>query len=173
MDVRPEFSRPIDLAQLPYRGLELVLEPDERERRLLAERMDVIAVERLKARVAVTGERDSDLYDARGEVVAEIVQHCVVTLEPVPASLAFSFTRQLTTAAPETASEWVIDATSEDEPDHVPDGIADLGEIVTEELILALPPYPRAAEASGPVSASAGTEAKPFDVLANLVRRTS
>lgn len=173
LDMRPEFSRPVVLAELPPRGLELEFVPTESERGALAERLDILSVDRLRARVFVSGERDSELFAVRGEVEAEIVQHCVVTLEPVPSALAFSFERQLTITTPEESELAIVDALAADEPDHVPDGIADVGEIVTEELILALPLYPRAAEAETPLSVSAGGDANPFGVLANLLGRTS
>ena len=51
-----------------------------------------------------------------------------------------------------------------------PDGVADLGEAVTEELALALDPYPRAPNAALPDMPDE-TQGLPFSALASLRRR--
>lgn len=173
MDVRPELSRKVILSELPPRGLELQLVPTERERALLAERLDILSLDRLEATLRISGERDSELFLVQGEVEATLVQHCVVTMEPVTTPIAFSFSRQLTTREPEGGQSTVIDPEAEDEPDYVADGIADVGEILTEELILALPPYPRTTEAAVPLAVSTGRDDHPFKVLGSLLGRTS
>ena len=82
-----------------------------------------------------------------GRLEADVVQSCVVTFEPVPAKIEAEFDRLFSRDVPEEALDEVeIDAEAE-LPEPLVDGRLDLGEILAEELSLALDPYPRSPEA--------------------------
>ncbi len=76
---------------------------------------------------------------------AELVQECVVTLEPVPSSIAEEFT--LLFAATRDQRTVVLDS-AEETVEPLADGRIDIGEAVAQQLSLALDPYPRRAPAS-------------------------
>ena len=144
MPVGPEFSRRVELARLG--ALEAVYpiaaEPDERA--ALARRFDLLALDRLEAEVRL--KRSSrDLVRVEGELSAEVVQACVVSLEPVRSSIREAFS--LLYGAVEEDRDVLVDLDSEIVEPF--DGSAiDIGEAVAQQLALALDPYPRAEGAS-------------------------
>ncbi len=90
-----------------------------------------------------------------------MVQACVVSLEPVPATIrqpiARGWRRLAAPIAPGTTAAppelWLVD---EDEIEPLTGRTLDLGEAVAEELALALEPYPRALGAEALVSERLG-----------------
>ena len=80
-------------------------------------------------------------------MIADVVQACVVTLEPVPAHIERRFTRELHLAErrkqPQSESEVVLDAGLEEGPEEIDNLHYDLAGPVLEEYVLALEPYPR------------------------------
>lgn len=162
----PEFSRPVSVARrhdfTPRR-----IEANEAERAALARRFDLVAIERLAAEVALEPA-------PRGAVKlvalldAEVVQTCIVTLEPVPARVTERFEVIFAPEIDEEA-ELIVD---EDAPVVVPlEGESvDLGEAVAQQLSLALDPFPRKPDAALPGEAGEGA-ASPFAALAAWKRR--
>ena len=109
-----------------------------------------------------------------GRLEAEVVQSCVVTFDPVPATVVAEFDRLFSEDLPEaTVDEVEIDPEAE-LPEPVVGGKLDLGEILAQELSLAMDPYPRSPEADRRLADLAASEADgdkgPFGALA-LLRR--
>src|SRR6185437_6830415 len=71
-----------NVARMPQKGLPVVIEADEKQREALAEAHGLRAVKSLRAELMVTAWRRNGVRVA-GTVVADIVQTCVVSLEPV------------------------------------------------------------------------------------------
>jgi uncharacterized metal-binding protein YceD (DUF177 family) len=92
---------------------------------------------------------------------ANVVQECVVTLDPVPNDVAESFTL-FYGEAPEGAGEDGIVEPLQGET-------IDIGEAVAQQLSLALDPYPRAPGAALDLKLAGGAGADgPFAALAKL-----
>ena len=156
----PEFSRVVDLADLPKDGCVYDLSAGEDERAALAARFDLVSMSRLEARLRVVWRGNALRVD--GDLRADVVQSCVVTLSPVESrlkerlELAFARERPGETFGLDDAEPLTGDA-------------LDVGELVAEELSLALDPYPRLPDAERPESADAEVPREsPFDVLAKL-----
>ncbi len=135
----PEFSRPVTLARIGAEPFRRDIAADEAERAALARRFDLVGLGRLEAAVELRREpRGTILLTASYR--AEFVQDCVVTLEPVPGTLAESFALRYGPPEAETGEP------GDDDPAFEPlDGEAiDLGEAVAQEFSLALPQFPRA-----------------------------
>lgn len=170
MNDLPEFSRPIDGLRLKGAGetYDIVAKPDERIG--LARRFDLLSLDRLEAKVAVT-PMAGGYYGLAANFEADLVQACTVTLEPVPARIVESFT--LTYGPVEEAGEIVLDG--ETEPvEPLDDGIIDIGEAVAQQLSLALDPFPRAPGAAVDVETIVSDEIpheSPFAALARLKKR--
>ncbi len=175
----PEFSRPIRPSELGARGLTLELEAGAAERGGLAERYGLVELSALRAAARVEWVRGGKLLKLAGRLHAEVVQTCVVTLEPVRNRIdeEFEVLYRPAGAAPEDTGE-AGDAEAEPlEADSL-----DVAEAVAVELSLALDPYPRKPGAGlniGPSAAENGpfpepgadAEAdtnKPFEGLAAL-----
>lgn len=185
----PEFSRRIPV----HRGVEplqsFAVEATEGERKALAKRFDLIALDSFKAEGTVRTLSDGRRAVLDGHIVARVVQPCVVTLEPVAAEIDESFTVEYAddVASAEIQKEIDLDPDMPDPPDPLEGEAIDVGEAAAEHLALALDPYPRAPGAELPGAAApqgaAGTgenPAKPegsaaanspFVALARLARK--
>lgn len=157
----PEFRRPLHLGSVGPDGRREVLEADAAERAALARRFGIPAVESLRAELRLRLEADGAVR-AEGRLAADVVQNCVVTLEPVAQRVEEAVALRLLPAGVEPRDE-------PDEPDDITseDGVADLGEAVAEQLALALDPYPRAPGAALPAEANDAAE-HPLAALAKL-----
>jgi uncharacterized metal-binding protein YceD (DUF177 family) len=114
---------------------------DPGERAALAERFGLIALDRLEAEIRL--ERDGAVILAQGRLLADVVQACIASDEPVPAKIYEPFTLRFVPGdAPAPGDEIEL---SEADCDTLPhDGKAiELGEAVAETLALALDPFPR------------------------------
>jgi uncharacterized metal-binding protein YceD (DUF177 family) len=180
MTVRPPYSSFYDLEKLTAKGFELVLKPTAPEREKIAAWLDVVALENLEAVVKLT-RAGSGRYSYRGQFEADVVQACVVTLEPVPSHLAGDFERSFQFARvvshsgrkgkkPAIAPVGGINDLDSDEPELLESPVVDLAAPMLEELSLSLDPYPRKAgvEFTQPEEAPAEDEENPFAVLARL-----
>src|SRR5215470_344336 len=87
----PEFSRPVRLDELSQHEHSYEIEAGEAERAALARRFGLESIGRLKAAVGLRSEAADRRVRLRGHFEADVVQSCVVTLEPVPAQLAGDF----------------------------------------------------------------------------------
>lgn len=140
--------RVVRIDEIPPAGMRLTLDVDDASRALIARRLELVALARLEAVVRLVMERARPERRVRleGRIEALATQACVVTLEPVEARIDAAFERILDEAAPAVA-EAVVDP---ELPDVEPlEGeVVDVGEIVIEELSLALDPFPRRPDVS-------------------------
>jgi uncharacterized metal-binding protein YceD (DUF177 family) len=147
-----EFARPVVIDPWPEGGIAVQFAADSAERRALARRFDLLELGALSATGRLERRFPGGEIWFQGSFEAEVVQACVVSLEPVPATirqpiergwrkLAAPLEPGAAAARPEL---WLVEA---DELEPVTGRTIDLGEAVAEELALALEPYPRAADA--------------------------
>ncbi len=136
----PEFARAVEAPRAVGRPATHAVAANAAERAALARRFSLLSLDRLEAEVRL--ERlEGGVVRLTASLVAEAVQECVVTLEPVPARLAEDFT--VLYGAPEAARDIVLD--SEAEPvEPLEGGRIDIGEAVAQQLSLSLDPFPRA-----------------------------
>ncbi len=137
-----ELSRLIPLGRVQRQEVREHIVADDAERRALAARFGLIALESLAADVRLRRHGKGPLVEVSGRWSAEVVQACVVSLEPVRSKLEESFTSFYSSEL-ETSEEILIDIDADDPPEPIgPEGI-DIGEAVAQQLALALDPYPR------------------------------
>lgn len=139
----PTLSRPLRVDTIPGSGLETVVEATAEERAALAREFGLPAIDALTGRYTV--QRRGRTVHVEGKVTASVMQSCVVTLEPFPATVdedvSLKFTDDPVKLNPADESgehESPIDA-----PDPIVDGRIDLGTVTSEFLALGLDPYPR------------------------------
>lgn len=142
----PEFSRPVRLKAIPEEPL--VLEADAAERQALAERFGIVAIESLRAEIALEPEKKGKV-SAHGSLDAQIVQACAVSGDEFPVAieedLGFVFVPAQQRAPTEQEDEEIeieIELAGEelDEIEYEGDSF-DLGEAVAQSLALAIDPY--------------------------------
>ena len=139
--VPPEFSVVIDLDALPDDGKTFKLAADAAARAALARRFDLRSIDRFEAELRVGWVKRRKVLSVKGFLSADVVQTCVVTLDPVAARvdepLDVVFARDVDSAAE------VVDP---NEAEPLDENTLDIGEFVSAELSLALDPYPRSPE---------------------------
>jgi uncharacterized metal-binding protein YceD (DUF177 family) len=142
-----EFSRSIEAASISARGTERRIEANAAEREALAELLDLQAISHLAATLSLR-RLASGLVEVKGSLEAEVVQTCIVTLEPMPAKVAESFRVTFGEGVEEPElTEIDLDYDEQDPPEPIVEGMIDLGAVVAEHLSLGLDPYPRKADA--------------------------
>lgn len=145
----PEFSR-IVRADHVHRDERLVqtIEATETERQALADRFELEAIGALTATITLRSVRGGQMVRVEGSLEADVVQTCVVTLDPVPAHVSERFGALFApeSLVPEESLEVDIDPNLDDEdlPEPMVNNRIDIGELVAQHLSLALDPYPRA-----------------------------
>ena len=180
---KPEFSIELNLDDIPPQGREIAFEATAAERAALAARFDLIELKSLKGTATAKHWRKLGVA-LEGRFEAEVVQACVVTLEPVPAKLSEKFRVHYLPAemleeavgGPGSEREIIIDTDSEEPPEPFEAGHIDVGEMVAEQLALALDPYPRkpgvkADEAPASEPAEEEKKPNPFAVLEKLKKK--
>lgn len=138
----PEFSRTYRLDELGNVPRAVTIAATETERAKLAQRFDLIAIDRLEAAAELV--RDGEIVIASGKLKAEVVQACVASGEPVPATIAEDFALRFVREATGDAAEDVELDESDLDAVGYEGGAVDLGEAAAQTLALALDPFPRA-----------------------------
>ena len=138
----PELSRPLPLERIGPQGAEMTIEASAAERAALAERFGLIRIDDLRARVTLAWVGGNRRLRLKAEIHADVVQTCVVTLDPVENTVdeTVEILFEATDDA-ETVREVVLAASDDAEP--LPGDPLDVGEVVAEEFALSLDPYPR------------------------------
>lgn len=149
MSDKSELYRPVDLATAQRSGgAKLTLEAGPRERTAIAARLGLLGLDRFEAEIGLEPWQGAGAV-LSGRLIADAVQSCVVTLEPVPAHLTVSLEARFhpESRGRETAEEEILsDPEAPDPPEPWPPrGILDLGELLIQHLAVALDSYPRKA----------------------------
>jgi hypothetical protein len=164
---------PVRAEDVPETGQRVDIVADAAAREAIAKLAGLRALPRLEAHFEVT-RRGSGLRVV-GQVSATVEQTCSVTLEPLtnaveePVDLVYA--PPAAAAGPETEDEGFG---TDEGPEPLVDGTADLGGLATEFLLLGIDPYPRrpdAVFASPAVPESAGGGGA-FAALAALKKDT-
>jgi uncharacterized metal-binding protein YceD (DUF177 family) len=168
-----EFSRFVEADSVGTHRMERRISANPEERAALARRFGLIGIDRLEATFSLK-RAGGGVIHIEGEVEAEVVQACVVTLAPVPAKVAETLAADFADADDRRRPvETDLDFEADDPPEPIRNGHIDLGELAAEHLALALDPYPRAPGAAIPAEFSPEPDAEeapdrsvnPFSIL--------
>lgn len=169
----PEFSRPVPLEGImPDRERIEKIGATEAECAALAKRFDLRSLSGLKARITLLRVPEGNVIRVTGDMEADVVQACVVSLQDVPAQVRTHFDTCFTESGEMFDEDVGACIDLEEDPHEVlNDGQIDLGELVAQYLSLELEPYPRAPGVSlaAQLAESGGdTKNRPFQVLQGL-----
>jgi uncharacterized metal-binding protein YceD (DUF177 family) len=168
-----EFSRFVEADSVGTHRMERRISANPEERAALARRFALIGIDRLEAFFSLK-RAGGGVIHVQGEIQAEVIQSCVVTLAPVPAKVAETFSADFADADDRRRmADPDLDFEADDPPEPIRNGHIDLGELAAEQLALALDPYPRAPDAAIPAQYSPEPEAEedtarpvnPFSIL--------
>ncbi|PQZ84502.1 MULTISPECIES: DUF177 domain-containing protein [unclassified Brevundimonas] len=160
------YSEPLRLHQIGA-GLERRLTPDVEACKRIARALDLQALNAFEADIKLVPTVSG--WRMEGRVVADAVQTCGLTLEPLPVHVDRKFSVQMVEATErEPDEEGEIDLEMDDDsPDQIEDGRLDLGQYAVEQLALSLDPFPRKPGAVFEQPKEPG-EISPFAVLKAL-----
>jgi hypothetical protein len=179
----PEWSLKVDVAQLGGEAVRIALTSTPEQRKDLARRMKVNALEALEGEVLIQRRPGSHIIHVKGQVKANVSQSCVVTLEPILTPIdekieawysdedrIISLSRARREQQGMRADAELEIAGEEEDPEPVIDGAIDVGELAAQYLSLAIDPYPRCeaarkAENEGETIIRAGSRPNPFAAL--------
>ncbi|HEY3638283.1 MAG TPA: YceD family protein [Rhizomicrobium sp.] len=141
-------ERFIDLSDVRDPGYETDITATPEELKRLTEWAGVDEVTRLEGHVKVHAQSRTT-YQLETDFEADVVQACVVTLEPVHSHIARNFTRTLHITPslqryPDKGGLVPSASVEEDAPDEIESLRYDLAAPLREEFALAIDPYPRA-----------------------------
>jgi len=161
-----EFSRPLSLDRISSTQHREEITASDKERTALAERFALVSLDSMTATFTLKRAR-KDLVRLKGRVLAELVQACVVTLDPIPARIDEKFEVDFLQGVQPAVADLELDVEGAEAPEPAPDGWIDLGEMAAEQLGLAIDPYPRKADAAVPTEwkAEPAAETTPVERL--------
>jgi hypothetical protein len=139
------FSIPYNLARLGQAGDEIVFAAGGEERVALARLAGVLEVLRFEAKIGLQ-KLSATRFSLTYGLSADIVQACVVTLEPLAAATARSFARELhftPNLRRDPPKELEISPEEDEGPEEIASLHYDLAGPLIEEFLLAIDPYPR------------------------------
>lgn len=152
MSGAPEFSRRFALADIGATPKHVSLAADAAECAALARRFGLASLELLSAEAELAAVNNA--IEARGIMSARLTQGCVVTGQPLAATIEEPFRIRFETLDMRVdEEEFELSADDCDVMEH--DGQAiDLGEAVAQTLGLAIDPFPRARDADEALKAA-------------------
>jgi uncharacterized metal-binding protein YceD (DUF177 family) len=168
--VPPELSRPFHLAELDEAPeQEIEIETTAAERKALAARYSLLSLDALAAQLTVRRDISGEIV-VEGRLQADVVQECVITLEPVPEAVAGPIEQRYTLLPAEPAADLEYGPDDIEPPEPVMGEAIDLGELVAQYLSLTINPYPRAPDADAQADRYQADSRRdgPFAVLAKL-----
>jgi uncharacterized metal-binding protein YceD (DUF177 family) len=138
------WSHILRLGEVPRDGVTLTLSPTDADRKAIARDLDLMALDRLEARVRVVAWLDGVQID--GSWSADVAQACGVTLDRLDSALSGDFlVRAVPVGSPHAAAEEEIEISldADDPPDVLEHDAVDLAAYVIEYLALEIDPFPR------------------------------
>jgi len=172
-DETPPFERDYDLGDLRRGDEDIRVEARGEDLERIAAWADVRAVESFGSTVHLR-KHSATRFSLDAVLEADIVQDCVVTLEPIRTHIARPFHRELHVAEtirlkPNESIPLGPGAGDDEVPDEIDTLTYDLAAPLLEELLLAIDPYPRApgVEFAAPAEPEVRPES-PFAVLKSL-----
>jgi uncharacterized metal-binding protein YceD (DUF177 family) len=138
----PEFPRSFDSEGLAGTPAVRRIEAKPEERAALARRLGLVALAALTAELTIT-RMAGGFVRVDGVLRASVTQTCVVTLDPFEASVEEAFTALFAPADRMPEGDLLADPDA-DVPEPLDGTRIDLGELVAQQLSLALDPYPKA-----------------------------
>ena len=164
------------LHEIPAGGLRETRTATEAERAALANELPIVSCEVLVVEYQIK-PAGRDRYALTGRLQAEVTQACVISLEPIKATLDEPLDCKFVapTMIPDQQPE-EQEALSVEDLEPIEDGTIDVGRIVFEVFSTSLDPYPRREDVEWQSPhAQADSEASaagPFAALAELKKKT-
>jgi len=157
------------VTEIPEEGLRVKRQATPAVREALAAELDLIACERLEVRYSVK-PLSQGRFLLKGTLEADVVQTCVVSLDPVETRLVEPFEVEFWPGLEETPEVIEFDPLDTREIEPMEGNIIPVGRIIYEQFASAVPIHPRKEGAvfEPPSPREADAPVNPFAVLKNL-----
>ncbi len=176
-ELSPEFSKIIDVTTLTTSGRHYTLEPDDESLSKIAKRFTIPAIVSLQAKLKVMPIQAGATIS--GSIQASLVRECVASLEEMDEKVTFDFEITFDRTAPDVSDlseEALADLGLEkslellEGPEPLEGDLIDIGELMVQQLSLAMDPFPRK-EGAQSLSELYGTveETSPFAILKGAI----
>ncbi|MDJ0612179.1 MAG: DUF177 domain-containing protein [Rhizobiaceae bacterium] len=147
MNSLPDLSVPV--SKLPNSGRHIIFDADAADLQEISSEIGVEKVSEFAAKLLARPWNKGGMA-LKGELVVNLEQACVVTSEPVPATLNVNIDRKylpvgktIRREKTNEDGELVIDPDASDLPDEFSGDTINLWEAILEEIVLELDPFPR------------------------------
>lgn len=143
----PEFSRIFNLDRVGQLAYTYEIKATPEELAAIAPRYDLLSISKLEAKFEIRKGASTGDYEVEAQVIADVVQACIVNLTAVPDHLEFGYKLNLVEGDEDRYHDdidWHAEAEKEYDLEFYQDSALDLGEITIQYLGLELNPYPRA-----------------------------
>lgn len=176
MMTQETFTRSFDVSHLGSTAQNRHVTADAAELQSLKQEFDLLDLTSFEADLTIAAWGQHGVK-VDGRLKADVVQACVVTLQPVPSHMDHRFSlsflpADVIAADPKTVAEAevIVVYDEEDPPEPLEGGVIDLGALLTEQFALALDPYPRAPGATldGSAEEDVDKPTSPFAALSKL-----
>lgn len=160
------------VAEIPEEGLRVKRRATAAARESLACELELVACERLEVCYSVK-PLSLGRFLLKGMLEADVVQTCVVSLDPVETRLVEPFEVEFRPGLEDTPEVIEFDPLETRDIEPMEGDIIPVGRIVYEQLASAVPTHPRKEGAvfEPPASPEADAPDSPFAVLKNLKRQ--
>lgn len=151
----PEWSHMIAVDDISGdKPMRISIQPNDEEIHLLEKRLGLLSLNELHAELVLTREQGRHTIHVQGKIVADLVQSCVVSIDPVQEHVEDQFDSWF--AEPDKVVSLVKARrnrksggekpilSEQDDPEPIIDGQIDVGELATQYLSLFINPYPHA-----------------------------
>lgn len=175
-----EMSRLVTISNLDRRGKSMEATADNAEMAALGRRFELVAVKSLAAEITIKRGAADHTVHLSGNLVADVIQSCVVTLEPVDKhvegviDVIYSTDAAASWSECDMAPDRDVAPGEDDLPELLLGDEIDIGEVIAEHLGLHLDPYPRSPDAvfpspaDEPVIPDDTSRVSPFAILRDL-----
>jgi hypothetical protein len=174
---RSPVSFDVNVARLPKKGMPVTIEATEAQRAELADLHGLVSVETFRADLTIAAWKRNGV-SVDGRVIADVVQSCIVTLEPVEARIDEEVSQVF---LPETSKlgresfglggEILIDVDGPDSPETFSGDVINVGALAEEFFGLGIDPYPRKAGAILPKASAGEKELEEENELQRKLRK--
>ena len=166
------FVRTYDLGDLGRAGDRIAVALKESDRKRLAEWAEIESVVAFEATVELK-RISANRFGYHARLSSDIVQSCVVTLEPVRSHIEREFSRELHLVdhGRHEGEAMTLAAADDEAPEDIESRDFDLAGPLLEEFSLAIEPYPRAPGVTFESPAEEVAAESPFAALRSLKTR--
>ncbi|MEP3244876.1 MAG: DUF177 domain-containing protein [Sneathiella sp.] len=146
-DAGAEFTRWINVERLGAKPVTINITASDKECKDIAKRLQIPTVHSLMMTGTLGRKENTGLIELKASVKASVDQSCVVSLAPVRQEIEEEFAICYTFKKDDILVEdldYVVGLEEDDLPELIVDGQVDVVQAMSEQVALALDPYPRA-----------------------------